>query len=109
MKKKTRNRERIIIRKFDEVPIIDPLAYYSTSQILKLNLIPWMKEGCYDMNRLYWIMLYVIDWVRYPHEVTTKFKIKSINNSSLWNKSAKRKVKGCELIKFLQLNNALPK
>lgn len=107
--KKTRNRDRVIIRKFNEVPIIDPLAYYSVAQIVKLWFIPWLTESWYGRNKLYSILLYVKDSVRYPHEETTKYKIKTINASWLLSKSARRKVQGCELIKFLQLNNALPK
>lgn len=108
--KKTRNRERVIIKGFDIVPIIDPLTYYTTGQILKLWLIPWFKYSVYCQYRLYWILLYQdIDGIRYPHEETTKDKIKTINWSTIGSSQARRKVQGIELIKFLQLNNALPK
>jgi len=108
--KKTRNRERVIIRKFEEVPIIDPLTYYTTNQILRLWFIPWLKEWGYWRHKLYWIMLYnTEDSIRYPHEETTKINLKTINWSNIGSKNAKWKVQGMELIKFLKLNNALPK
>ena len=109
MKKENKSRVRIITDKFEFTPLIDPINYYTAWDITRLWLLPWLSKSVSVKDYLYKLMLYKVDWLLYPYEETTATKIKTVNSSKIWVKSARWKVKWAELIKFLEYNNILQK
>lgn len=99
----------MITNKFDIIPIIDPVAYYTVSQILKLGLIPTFIDTKHYRDKLYTVLLYSENSIRKPYTETTKTTIKTLNWANIVCNRATWKVQWMEIIKFLQLNNLLPK
>lgn len=101
--------KRTIIHSFKTIPIIDPLTYYIPSEILKLGFIPWFLPTQYWRQKLNKLIVHREEWEIVPYNETTAITMKTIDGSTIWTERVRWKVQGVELIKFLKLNNALPK
>ncbi len=96
--------------KFKIIPLINPESYYSVWEIVKNWLIPNLELNKRWHFAVYRLILSWMDWRPYPKtNVTTKNAIKVENLQVPWSTNAKWRIKWNELIKFLNLNNCLPK
>jgi hypothetical protein len=95
------------MQKHNITPIIDPMTYYSISDIMTLGFIPNLPITHYARLKMYNLCRKKVDWKMTCFEETTKKTIKAIQYSRLLSERPLMKVQWAEIIKFLKLNDML--